>query len=428
VLRPEPKRLHKEGMKNRHSRPQTATGPSKGKFGVLHQICNLIPPFLVAKLARETGVESQARTYSPWSHVVTLLYAQLAHAIGLNDVCDSLRLHSGLLVGIRAATPPSRNNLSHANRGRDAALGEKLFWSVLEHLRGLHPGFATGQRGRGLARRFRRVIHVVDSTTIQLVASCMDWAKHRRRKAAAKCHLRLDLHSFLPRFALIDTARDNDAKRAREICAGIRPGEIVLFDKAYVDFSHLWALVERGIFWVTRAKDNLVFDVIDKRPVKGAILRDEIVCLGRDQAFADYPGELRRIVARVEIDGREQEMVFLTNNQEWSAQTIADLYRCRWTIEVFFKQIKQTLQLADFLGHSANAVRWQVWMALLVYVLLRFLAVVHGWHHSFTRLFTLLRAALWRRWDLPELLRCYGTAPGAFGFIATPQQPCFEGI
>jgi hypothetical protein len=221
--------------------------------------------------------------------------------------------------------------------------------------------------------------------------------------------------SFLPRFALIDTARDNDARRAREICAGIRPGEIVLFDKAYVDFSHLWALVERGIFWVTRAKDNLVFDVIEKRPVKGAILRDEIVCLGRDQAFADYPGELRRIVARVEIDGREQEMVFLTNNREWSAQTIADLYRCRWTIEVFFKQIKQTLQLADFLGHSANAVRWQVWMALLVYVLLRFLAVVHGWHHSFTRLFTLLRAALWRRWDLPGLLRCYGTDPALLG-------------
>jgi len=412
----------------KYSQPKTATGPSKSKFSVLRQICNLIPPFLVSKLARETGVEAQARTYSPWSHVVTLLYAQLVHAIGLNDVCDSLRLHSGLLVGLRGATPPSRNNLSHANRERDAALAEKLFWAVLEHLRGLHAGFAGGRQGRGLARRFLRVISVVDSTTIQLVASCLDWAKHRRRKAAAKCHLRLDLHSFLPRFAIIDTARDNDAKRAREICAGIRPGEIVLFDKAYVDFAHLWDLMLRGIFWVTRAKDNLVFDVIEQRPVKGAILRDEIVCLGRADAFADYPGELRRIVARVEVDGREQEMVFLTNNRQWSAQTIADLYRCRWNIEVFFKQIKQTLQLADFLGHSANAVRWQVWMALLVYVLLRFLAVVHGWHHSFTRLFTLLRAALWRRWDLPGLLQLYGTAPGAFGFIATPQQPSFEGI
>jgi hypothetical protein len=105
-------------------------------------------------------------------------------------------------------------------------------------------------------------------------------------KAAAKCHLRLDLRSFLPRFALIDTARANGAKRAREICAGIRPGEIGLFDKAYVDCSHLWALVERGIFRVTRGTDNLVFDVIEKRPVKGSILRDEIVCLGPDRAVA----------------------------------------------------------------------------------------------------------------------------------------------
>ena len=111
---------------------------------------------------------------------------------------------------------------------------------------------------------------------------------------------------------------------------------------------------------------------------------------------------MRRITALVEIDGKEQEMVFLTNNLEWSPASVADLYRCRWSIEAFFKQIKQTLQLADFLGHSANAVRWQIWTALLVYVLLRFQAFLHNGSHSFTRLFTLLRCALWRRWDLAE--------------------------
>jgi Domain of unknown function (DUF4372) len=172
----------------------------------MRQICNLIPAFLVSKLARECGVEAKARTFSPWSHVVSLLFAHLTHAIGLNDVCDSLALHRGLLASVRGAVPPSRNNLSHANRQRDAAMAEKLFWAVLEHLQGLSPGFARGHRGRGLAHRFRRTIHVVDSTTIQLVASCLDWAKHRQRKAAAKCHLRLDLPSFLPRFAIIDTA------------------------------------------------------------------------------------------------------------------------------------------------------------------------------------------------------------------------------
>ena len=406
-----------------------STAPSRSQFAVLRQLCNLIPPHLVPKLARETGVDKKARTFSPWSHLISLVYAQLTHAIGLNDVCDALRLHSGLLVTLRAATPPSRNNLSHANKERDANLAEKVFWAVLSHLQSLHPGFARGHRGKGVARRFRRVIHVVDSTTIELIASCMDWAKHRRRKAAAKCHLRLDLQSFLPRFAIIDTARENDAKRSRELCAAIRAGEIVVFDKAYLVFAHLFDLLQRGVFWVTRAKENLAFTVIGELPVSGAnILRDQLIVLSSVAAAKDYPEVLRRIVALVEIDGRQQEMVFLTNNLAWSPASVADLYRCRWSIEAFFKQIKQTLQLADFLGHSANAVRWQVWTALLVYVLLRFLAFLHDWDHSFSRLFTLLRSALWRRWDLSSLLRGYGTASGSFRFIATPQQPCFAGF
>jgi len=147
------------------------------------------------------------RSFSAWSHVVSMLFAQLTHAIGLNDVCDALRLHSGPLSALRGATAPSRNNLSHANKRRDAALAEGLFWAVLEHLQKISPGFAAGGRGKGLARRFRRVIHVVDSSTIALIASCIDWAQHRRRKAAAKLHVRLDLHSLLPRFVLVESAK-----------------------------------------------------------------------------------------------------------------------------------------------------------------------------------------------------------------------------
>ena len=121
-------------------------------------------------------------------------------------------------------------------------------------------------------------------------------------------------------------------------------------------------------------------------------------------------------------------MVFLTNNLKWSPRSVADLYRCRWQIEVFFKQIKQTLQLADFLGHNANAVRWQVWIALLVYVLLRYLSYVSKWAHSFTRLFTILRAVLWSKLDLWRLLGCYGTAKGSFRNLARPEQAYFPGF
>ena len=136
----------------------------------------------------------------------------------------------------------------------------------------------------------------------------------------------------------------------------------------------------------------------------------------------------RRIVAWVEVDGVEREMTFLSNHFTWSAQTIVDLYRCRWEIEVFFKQIKQTLQLADFLGHNANAVRWQVWAALLVYVLLRYMAWSAQWSHSFIRLFTLTRAALWQKIDLAGLLRGYGTAQGHFRFLGRPEQAYFAGM
>ena len=403
--------------------------PAAAKLNLLRQICNFIPDFLVPKLARATGVQDKARTFSPWSHLLALMYAQLTHSIGLNDVCDALGLHSGPLSSLRGATPPKRNTLSHANKVRPAAMAEQLFWAVLEHLGNLSPDFVSGRAGQRLARKFKRTIHLVDSTTIPLIAACLDWAKHRRRKAAAKCHLRLDLQSFLPRFAIVDTARHNDAKRARELCAGVQAGEIVIFDRAYVDFAHLADLSMREVFWVTRAKENLSFRVVRRlqHGVVGKILRDDLIQLQSPATLADYPVELRRIVALVEVDGREVEMEFLTNNLEWSAASIGELYRCRWQIEVFFKQIKQTLQLADFLGTSANAVRWQVWTALLVYLLLRYLAFLSDWSHSFSRLFTLIRAALWKKWDVLSLLRCYGTANGHVRYLAQPEQAYLPG-
>ena len=407
---------------------KTIRHPTKSKISVLNQLCNLIPPHLVPRLAREHGVDDQWRTFSPWSHTVTMMFTQVAHSVGLNDVCDALDLHRGPLSAIRGATPPSRNNLSHANQIRDAQMAEQLFWSMLEHLQNLSPSFARGREGTGALRRFRRTIHAVDSTTIELIASCLDWARHRRRKAAAKCHLRLNLQTFLPNCAIIDTARENDAKRAREMCAGILRGEIVVFDKAYVDYDHLGDMDRRGVFWVTRAKKNLAAKVVKhlKVPPVSKVLQDEIVDLEKPSALA--PKQMRRITAMVEVDGREQKMVFLTSNLDWRPTTITDLYRCRWEIESFFKEIKQNLQLADFFGNSANAVRWQIWTALLAYLLIRFQACQSRWQHGFTRLFTLIRAAMWQKLDLLALLHDYGTACSPPRTLATPHQAYLPGF
>lgn len=356
-----------------------------------------------------------------------MLYAQLTHAIGLNDVCDALRIFSGPLSAIRGASPPSRNAFSHANAQRDAKMAESMLWSMLDHLQIISPGYGSGTRR---LPRFKRHLYAADGTVIRLVANCMDWAKHRRRKAATKLHIRLDLQSLLPSFAIVDLAPQHDNTRAPQLCAGLKAGEIVIFDKAYVGLEHLWKLTQRGVFWVTRAKENLdvrVTQRLIKKP-QDKVLRDDIVVLRGPKSKRLYSGPVRRVIVLVELDGQEQPMEFLSNHLKWSAPTIAELYRCRWDIEKFFKAIKQSLQLCDFLGNNANAVHWQIWTALLVYVLLRYLAFLSRWSGSFTRLWAICRTTLWRKIDLLELLRSYGTAGGSFRLLARPEQAYFAGF
>jgi hypothetical protein len=404
--------------------------PTRHKFTILKQVVEKIPSYLVSKLSKKHGVDKKARTFSPWSHVVTMVYAQLAHSFGLNDVCDSLQHHGGALATLRGASAPSRNCLSHANRVRSADMAEELFWATLSDIQREFPKFGMGRDYCGFPRRFKRIINVIDSTTIKLVANCMDWAKHRRRKAAAKCHMRLDLQTFLPRFALVKTAGTHDSTEAQALCADIRSGEIVVFDKAYIDFDHLMELTTRGVFWVSRAKDNMAFRVVKRNKHKGMILKDVFVLLKGNKSQKSYPVLIRMITAKVEVDGKLVVMDFLSNNMEWSASSICDLYEGRWGVEVFFKQIKQTLQLSDFLGHNENAVRWQVWTGLLTYVLLRFISYIGKWKGSFTRLFTMIRSVLWNRFDLQSLLeQCCGTASGPPRMLLSVEQlylPGFE--
>lgn len=394
--------------------------PTPRHSTALQTVCNLIPSHLVAKLARRHGVDLVTRTFSAWSHVVSLLFAQIAHSLSLNDVADALRNHKGVLARIRRAKPPSRNGLSHATKIRSADMAEDLFWSVLEDLQRRSPRFGLRHRYSVLPRRFRRAIYAIDSSTIQLVANCLDWAKHRRRKAAAKIHLTLDLTKFLPSVAIVKAANTHDSTEAKELCAALHSGEIALFDKAYVDFAHLSHLDRRGVFWVTRAKSNMAYRVVGQHTVpKANILADVKIELTTPKTREQYGSFLRLVTAAVEINGQLKTMQFLTNNRDWAASSICDLYRSRWGIEVFFKQIKQTLQLSSFLGQSENAIRWQVWIAMLAYVLLRFVGHLSQWKGSFRRLFTLVRGVLLSQRNLWRVIESCGTAPGR----APPEEP-----
>ena len=396
--------------------------PQDNNMAILGQIVKFIPPKLIEKLKNKHKI--QTRSFSETSHVVAMLYAQLSHSLSLNDVCDCLHFHAGYLDQIRDCTPPSRNGLAHANATRNSLLAEDLSWAVFADIKAKYPEFIThGRRYPGFPWRFKKPIHIVDSTTIQLIAKCMNWAKHREQKAAAKMHLDLDLKSFLPNFAIVKSAKDSDPKMAWEVCAPIRKGEIVVFDKAYVDFDHLYHLHTRGITWVTRAKENILYEIMGQQLSEEEIqqaehMRKNNIFMGqqpivlsdcrikmKDNTAKKYPEELRLVKAVVLVNGNPYEMQFITNNLDWSAYSICDLYLARWGIEVFFKEIKQTLQLADFLGTSENAIKWQIWTALLAYLLLRLVGWIAEWKHSFRRLYTLIKGMLWSRRNFGELIK-----------------------
>jgi hypothetical protein len=268
----------------------------------------------------------------------------------------------------------------------------------------------------------------MDSTTLQLTLASIDWARHRRRKAAAKCHLRLNIGTFLPTYVVVEDAAHHDSVRADVLCAGMVTGDVLLADRAYVDLAFLAGLDARGVFFVLRPKANMLFATVKTLPCKGKILRDALVRPAGVKTATAYPGLLRLVTALVDVDGVEREMTFVTNNTVWSARTIAELYRARWTIELFFKELKQTLQLRDFVGTNEKAVKWQVWTGLLTHLLLRFLRHVSRWGRSFSRCAGIVRSALWVKTDLGELLACYGTAPGPHRPVLCAKEPFLPGF
>ena len=357
------------------------------------------------------------------------MYGQLSKALSLNEICDAARLHEPEWNRIRGATAPKRNTFSNANRTRDPAMAEALYWAMLEHLEALSPGFLGDRRLKGFLARLKRDVFAIDSTTLRLALNCIDWARHRRKKAAAKLHMKLDLRSRLPSFAAIGSAGKHDCTQHYSLCRDLCDGDVLLADRAYVDLPFLYDLSQRGVTFVLRDKENMVYNVVARRTHKNPrILSDEIVVMGHEGSYEKYPSRLRRVVALVEVDGKDQIMSFITHNFDWSPRTIVELYRARWAIETFFKELKQTLQLTDFVGYNENAVKWQVWTALLTHLLIRFQRHVSRWGLSFSRLVGVIRSAIWIKKDLPGVLQLYGTASGPKQPRMVEVQLCFKGF
>ena len=398
--------MKKNKPKARH---RATTRPTKTAYTALRQIVQWIPEGLPDRIAREA--KADIRTFSCTSHVLALLYGQITRSGSLNEICDAARLHEPELNRIRGATAPKRNTFSNANRRRDPQIAEKLYWAVFAHLKSICPSFTQYAKHSGFIFRLKRDIFAIDSTTLKLSLDSIDWARHRRKKAAAKTHMSLNVGNRLPTFAVVEDAAHHDSARADALCEGLKDGDVLLADRAYLDLAFLFGLTRRGVFFVLRDKKSMTFDVLEERRHKDPrILSDQTVRMSRKDSDEKYPETLRRVTAVVEVDGKDMEMTFITNNFAWSPRTVAELYRARWAIETFFKELKQTLQLADFVGYNEKAVKWQVWTGLLTHLLLRFLKHVSKWGLSFSRFAGTVRSAVWMRIDLLEALRFYGTA------------------
>ncbi len=374
------------------------------------QLVKWIPEGIIQKFENECGVKT--RRFNCTSQLLSLMLGQFLHAFSLNEVCDLCSVHENELKRTRLKTVPKRNTLSNADRTRNPKVAEMTYWAMVEHLQSLSTDFGYRKQVGRLARFKFRKIFAIDSSTIQLTANSMDWAKHRAKKAAVKVHMRTDTACMLPRCVNITPAKPHDSTESVFLCAELQEGDIVIADRAYNDYSLFHQLTQRGIFYVLRKKDNWKVDIVKENPVsKDNIVSDRLVQPADKKIRRQHPGHLREIEAIVEQDGKLRNMVFLTNNETWSPQTIADLYKARWDIELLFKELKQTLQLQDFYGQNQFAIEWQIWTALLVHLLIRFVKHTSKWKGSYTRLVGIIRALIWAKHDIYSWLTSHGIAP-----------------
>ena len=378
------------------------------------------------------GEKVKARKFSYSSQVYLLMLSQFLHLFSLNEIVDVSKIYAPELSRLRGITPANLNTFSNANRTRDPKVMQSFFWEVYDTFRRQDGGFVRGRHHGRLTRFNLRGIYAIDSSTIQLAYWCIDWAKHRQRKAAVNIHMVANVANRLPYFCVFGRAKDHDSKMEDELFNSLKEGDIGIADRAYNHFKALHRQSLRGVFFVVREKSGMKYRVVRrvaKKDLGENIISDETIMLTGQRTSKEYPCAMRRVVARVKVDGKWRTMVFLTNNFEWAASTIAELYKARWEVELLFKELKQTLQLQDFYGENENAVAWQIWAALLTHLVLRWLKYKSGAACSYSRFAALVRAIVWLKKDAMAILRSYGIAPPPDpGGVASgmPYLPGFE--
>lgn len=357
---------------------------------ILGQLLQLIPRFEFEKAVKHTGTEYHARGFSSWSHFGAMLFGQLSGQDNLRGIAAGLASqHKSMYhIGIERV---SRSTLAYANEHRSFALFEHIFAYMLSKCKDVSPSHKF---------RFKNPVFSIDATTIKLCLNLYNWAKFRTRKGAVKLHVKLNHAGYLPEFMLMTTGKVHETKVAPMI--PVSKGDIFVVDRGYTDFNWFKDLDDKGAFFVTRLKKNSYYCVTDRRDVRAFenIYSDQTIELKGFYSNRKFPGKLRRVRSKDPETGKI--IVILTNNFDWSAQTIAKLYKDRWQIELFFKTIKQQLKVKSFVGTSPNALLSQLWVALIAYLMLSYLKYKSRFSWSLYTLCSILPANLFARrnlWD-----------------------------
>jgi hypothetical protein len=374
---------------------------------LFNQLLQQFPRTEFAALVRKHQAERGAKGFTCWTQLVSMLFCQLSQASSLRDICNGLSCCLGKLVHVGITRSPNKSTLSYANEKRPAALYEDLFWTALNRFRGTQ---LLGQTARRF--RFKNKLLSLDSTTISLCLSLFPWADFKTVKGGIKTHVLLDHDDYLPRYVLITKAKHPDVKVAHFL--SLNPGSIVVMDLGYIDYELFAKWSNAGIFFVTRLRRDLNWLLVENRsvPQNRNILQDQIIRFN-SQWGRQYCRNLlfRRIVLHVE---GEEPLVFLTNHLQFGPTTIADIYKDRWKIEVFFKALKQNLKIKSFVGTSPNAIYIQIWTALIAMLLLKWLHHLSKAKWSLSNLASMLRMNLFTYRDLRAWLdQPFATPPVA---------------
>jgi hypothetical protein len=362
---------------------------------IFSQLTDWIHPEQFRRCVNRYGGNYKVSTFPCWDQFLAMAFAQITYRDSLADIEVCLRSRPDQLYRMGFRSTVAHSTLADANSARDWRIYADLAQGLIARARRLYAN-------EPLAVELEQTVYALDSTTIDLCLSLFPWARFRSTKAAIKLHTLLNLRGPIPTMISITEGKQADVRVLDELIP--EPGAFYVMDRGYLDFQRLYGLALAGAFFVTRYKAGVKLNRLESLPVDKStgVRSDHIVWLSLPQSVAHYPDRLRRVTYRDPKDGKV--LIFLTNNFDLPALVIAQLYKCRWQVELFFKWIKQNLRIKHFFGTTENAVKTQIWIAICVYVLVAIVRKELGLELSLSQILQILSVNVFEQMPLAQLV------------------------